>query len=83
MDKILCDSIVTYGADSNYYVYNVTIICANFPILKGRIFTYNEVVKKGILEGNISIEKNHEDLIIGSYAELDFSDERYKVTKLN
>ena len=82
MSKILCDSIVSYGADSNFYVYNVIIFSDNFPTLKGRVFSYNEKARKGTLEGNVSIEKDNGELVIGSYAELDFSGDRYKISKL-
>ena len=83
-NMILCDSMVMPGEDSNYYFYNVSISNSNFPELKGRVLTYNWEKKQGILEGNVAIlKKNYDELIIGSYAELDFSDRRYKIFKLD
>jgi lipopolysaccharide assembly outer membrane protein LptD (OstA) len=68
--------------DNRFTAENVTITGKQSQCLKADQLTYNETEMKGTLKGHITVSENGVDKEIGSYAVVDFSDNRCRIEKL-
>lgn len=68
--------------DCNFRAEQVAISYNYSHVLKGDVLEYDNVSKKGVLKGHVTLSRNGVDEEIGKYAMVDFSDNRYAIEKL-
>lgn len=67
---------------SGYHADSVAISYNYSPVLRGDVMEYDNVQKKAILKGHITLSREGKDEPIGEYARVDLSDNRYVIEKL-
>jgi len=67
---------------AGYHADQVAISYNYSPVLKGDVIDYDNVQKKAVLKGHITLSREGKDEPIGEYARVDLSDNRYVIEKL-